>query len=318
MRSDVREWLLQGEPWIRNAVLEHEGAATSSSRAAAAADTPIKTLAAEVSNWPWPPINSHKAVGHPLHLLCFLADLGIGAEALGIDQLLDKILDAQLDEGPLRQPMAIPVRYGGSGVTEMAWVLCDAPLLTWALAAFERSGDPRVEASAEALNQFGRDNGWPCVACAELKRFRGPGRKTDPCPYANLIMLQLNSALPSFTEAESTRLGVGSALRLWEVSREEHPYMFFMGTDFRKLKAPLAWYDILHVADVLSRFPFARHDRRMQDMVAAITAQADPNGRYSPGSVWQRWKGWEFSRKAVPSRYITLRVSIIEDKMGSD
>ena len=34
--------------------------------------------------------------------------------------------------------------------------------------------------------------------------------------------------------------------------------MFFMGTDFRKLKVPLVWYDLLHVLDVLSSFPWLK------------------------------------------------------------
>ena len=45
---------------------------------------------------------------------------------------------------------------------------------------------------------------------------------------------------------------------LWQNSREKHPYQFYMGTDFRKVKAPLVWYDILHVADVLCRFKNVR------------------------------------------------------------
>jgi N-acetyl-anhydromuramyl-L-alanine amidase AmpD len=40
--------------------------------------------------------------------------------------------------------------------------------------------------------------------------------------------------------------------------------MFFMGTDFRKLKAPFIWYDILHATEVLSWYTYARSDSRMK------------------------------------------------------
>lgn len=43
-----------------------------------------------------------------------------------------------------------------------------------------------------------------------------------------------------------------SLLSLWENSRQRHTYMFYMGTDFRNLKLPYVWYDILSVADTLS------------------------------------------------------------------
>ena len=62
-------------------------------------------------------------------------------------------------------------------------------------------------------------------------------------------------------------------LRLWEESTTQHPYMFFMGTDFRKLKVPLVWYDLLHVLDVLSSFPWLKKDGRLLDMVRAAEQQ---------------------------------------------
>jgi hypothetical protein len=316
MRPEILTWLMQGEAWLRQAVLETRGEADDDSRRRAATDPLVTALVSEVDKWPWGPLNSHKAVGHPLHQLCFLADLGIGAEEIGLNPLLEDILAAQAIPGPLRMPMAIPPRYGGSGAAEMSWVLCDAPLLTWALVRLGKWEDPRVQGSALALNAMARSNGWPCLSCPELKGFRGPGRKSDPCPYANLIMLQLNADLPNRIDSAATRAGVETALGLWERSREEHPYMFFMGTDFRKAKAPLAWYDILHVADVLSRFPWARKDERLRDMVGVLVDQAGNDGRYTAGSIWTRWNQWEFGQKKTPSRYITLRASVIEDRMA--
>lgn len=42
-------------------------------------------------------------------------------------------------------------------------------------------------------------------------------------------------------------IGCNSLNTLWENSLNDHPYIFYMGTDFRKLKLPFIWYDILHV-----------------------------------------------------------------------
>jgi hypothetical protein len=82
--------------------------------------------------------------------------------------------------------------------------------------------------------------------------------------------------------------------------------MFYMGTDFRKLKVPLVWYDIIHVLDVLSRFPWVMKDSRLLDMLGILKGKADTQGRYTLESIWTAWKDWEFGQKKTPSRWLTL------------
>ena len=101
-------------------------------------------------------------------------------------------------------------------------------------------------------------------------------------------------------------MGVETLLELWRESMTRHPYIFYMGTDFRKLKVPLVWYDLVHVLDVLSRFPWVRDDVRFRDMVGVLTSKADVQGRYTLESVWTAWKDWEFGQKRAPSRWLTL------------
>jgi hypothetical protein len=85
-------------------------------------------------------------------------------------------------------------------------------------------------------------------------------------------------------------------------------YLFGAGSDYRKLKYPFVWYNILHVAEVLSHFPFVHADPRFQEMLAAITDQADTGGRYTAGSMYMPWKGWSFADKKTPSPWLTLVV----------
>jgi hypothetical protein len=79
-----------------------------------------------------------------------------------------------------------------------------------------------------------------------------------------------------------------------------------MGTDFRKLKAPFVWYDILHVLEVLSQFTWLRKDARLLQMLAILKSKMDEEGRFTPESVWTAWKDWEFGQKKTPSRWLTL------------
>lgn len=119
-------------------------------------------------------------------------------------------------------------------------------------------------------------------------------------------MLKLLSATEN--RGEAAHRASEAALDLWANSRTRHPYLFYMGTDFRKLKYPMIWYDLLHVAEVLSRFDWLRQDPRLREMVSAMAAQGDADGRFTSGSVWTAWNGWDFGQKKVPSRTLTWAV----------
>ena len=81
--------------------------------------------------------------------------------------------------------------------------------------------------------------------------------------------------------------------------------MFFMGTDFRKLKAPSCWYDIVSVAGVLSKYKFVQNDPRFMEMITMIKNKQDEDGFFTPESVYQKLKGWDLGQKKVPSSYLT-------------
>ena len=188
-----------------------------------------------------------------------------------MDRIMALILAHQSPEGPFQVITNIPTHFGGSGKDDWSWQLCDAPLLIYCLIKFWLKENERVQKGISYLISLGRENGWPCVASENLGRFHGPGRRDDPCPYANLLMLKLVSLLPEYEMHPEIQNGVESALSLWEYSQSRSPYLFHMGTDFQKLKAPLIWYNIVHLTEVLSHFTQARQDERFQDMLMKIT-----------------------------------------------
>lgn len=102
------------------------------------------------------------------------------------------------------------------------------------------------------------------------------------------------------------RNGIETMLNLWQKSRKLHPHEFCMGTDFRKLKAPFVWYDILHVAKVLTQHQWVCQDPRLKEILDIMKNKADDNGKYTPESVYQAWKGWDFGQRKEPSRWLTL------------
>ena len=121
-------------------------------------------------------------------------------------------------------------------------------------------------------------------------------------------MLKVLAQTKTWKYSTASHKGTEALLDLWENSYNKHPYLFKMGSDFRKLKAPLIWYDLLHVADVLSQFTWVRNDHRFLDMINVLTTKANSSMQFTPESVWTAWEDWEFGQKKNPSRWITFLV----------
>ena len=314
MNKKTIEWLLQGEPWIQYRTRvellgqTEEDPQVVATRKAMLADAKVQSLLVELADWPGVVLNSHRSASQPFHKLAFIADLGLNVSDPPVKKIAKKVMEHQSAQGPFQLPMNIPSHFGGSGKDEGAWALCDAPVVVFALVKMGLRDDKRVQNAVSYLDGLVCENGWHCVVSPELGKFRGPGRKDDPCPYATLVMLKVLAQIPELQEGKSAKTGVETLLALWDKSKEQHPYMFFMGTNFRKLKAPLFWYDILNVLEVLSHFKSARKDKRFKDMLKVVESKADGDGRFVPESVWTAWKDWDFSQKKLPSRGLTLFV----------
>lgn len=167
------------------------------------------------------------------------------------------------------------------------------------------------------MTNLTRDNGYPCVVSKELGKFRGPGRKDDPCPYATLIMLKLINLYDDLKKSKFAINSINSLLNIWENSKISHPYMFYMGTDFRKLKAPLFWFDILHVVDTLSNFDYIPKNKHFIEMNEIIKSNINKDGKFIPQSEWRVWKNWDFGQKKQPSAWLTFLIYRIQKRIDS-
>src|SRR5512139_2868006 len=305
------EWLLNGSPCVQyrtrlDLLGETERSKDVKAARQAMLDHPqVQALIGELRDWPGPTLNRHNDASHPLHKLIFLADLGLRASDPGVDRIVEQVLDHQSAEGVFQVKVNIPTHFGGTGKDQFAWMLCDAPSIVYALVKLGVK-DRRVKAAAKYLASLLRDNGWPCAATPELGKFHGPGRRSDPCPYANLIALKALAQTREWYDDDVCHLGAETLLSLWQQRKAQRPYLFAMGTDFAKLKAPLIWYDILHVMEVLTQFEWLRRDKRLGEMVAIVKAKADKQGCFTPESIWQAWREWDFGQKREPSAWLTL------------
>ena len=315
--------LLSGDPWVEYRTRvdllcqSEQEPAVAAARNRMLEHPQIKGLMYEVSGWREQIVNSHKNASLPLHKLAFLADLGLTAKDKNIAEIVDLILEHKDANGVPQVLMNIPVHFGGAGENTWSWAICDAPTILYSLVKFGAGGNQFVKDSIKYLNSLIKDNGWPCAVSPELGKFRGPGRKDDPCPYATLIMLKLLSEVPELKNSNESHTGAEALLDLWEKSLETHPYMFYMGTDFRKLKAPLMWYDIINVIETLSCFDWLRKDSRLLEMVRLVESKADAAELYTPESEYKAWKGWDFGQKKAPSLWLTFIVLRMLKRMES-
>ncbi|MBU0486451.1 MAG: hypothetical protein KKA07_17555 [Bacteroidetes bacterium] len=321
MDTTIIEWLLHADPWVeyrtRIELLGelHDSPAVVSARERMKKHPEVRKLIDELKEWPGEVLKSHKNAGHPYHKLAYIADVGFNMQDAEIQHIVGKVFEHISSEGPFQVCVNIPVHFGGTGTDQFAWFLCDAPVLVYSLAKFGLAENESVIIARDFLISKNRDNGYPCVVSGELGKFRGPGRKDDPCPLASMVMLKMISVFEDQKDAAHVKKTIDSLLDLWEQSIERHPYMFYMGTDFRKLKAPLIWYDVLHLTDVLSDFSYAINDKRFLKMVELIEQKADPAGKYTPESVWTAWKSWDFGQKKLPSPWLTFLVCRIRKRI---
>jgi hypothetical protein len=43
-------------------------------------------------------------------------------------------------------------------------------------------------------------------------------------------------------------------------------------------------------------------------MATLVLEKADADHRFKPESIWMAWRGWDFGQKRAPSRWLTLLV----------
>ncbi|MGD2105862.1 MAG: hypothetical protein PVJ55_12200 [Anaerolineae bacterium] len=327
--TDVVQWLLASEePWTRYRTSldlldrPEDDPEVRAARQAMVTHPHVQGLIEEVATWPGYPLKRHNDAKHPFNKLPVLADFGVRAEDPGLEAVVGRMLEQQHPDGPFQLVVEIAEAYGGTGEPTLGWALCDATVNLFSLAALGLAEHPAVQRAAGHLVGLVREpgpgrrppGGWPC---ATGTGFRGPGRKDDPCPVSNLHALRALDAI-GWHDHPAAALGAEMLLTNWDRQAERKMYLFGIGTTFRRLKYPFVWYDILHVADVLSRFRFVRGDPRFQEVVETITGQADEQGRYTAGSMYRAWKGWSFADKKRPSPWLTFLVLRIQHRLEKD
>jgi hypothetical protein len=321
--TDNIQWLLDsGEPWTRYRTLvdlldrPEDDSEVQAARREMLAHPQVQSLIEETTNWPGYALKRHNDAKHLLYKFSTLADFGLRYDDPGMVAGIEAVLAHQSPEGAFQTIINLPKAFGGTGEDAWTWVLCDSPTLLYSLLGMGLGDDPRVQKAVDHLVGLVQENGWRCTASPDLGKFKGPGRKEHPCPIVNVYALKALSLHPEHRDGQATRAGGKMLLDHWECRGRKKYFLFGIGTDFRKLKYPLVWYDILHFGEVLSRYPSAYKDQRTFELMEAVTEQADQDGRYTATSMYMAWKGWSFADKKEPSPWLTFLVLRMQKRMG--
>ena len=300
------------EPWIKYNLLELQGKDNSKEFEVMSNDKQVQALIDECIRWPDPPIKRHNDAHHPIQKIELLADFGLDTRDKWIKAICNLILDNRSEDGYFASKIEIPERWGGKGTWTMDWMMCDAPILLYALQKFGINNEFTDEA-ARMLVWNSDNNGWRCRS--SVPKFKGPGRKDDYCPYGNLIALKAIS-LSKYKDTDPVQSGIDSHILHWENRSGKKIRMFGIGTTFMKLKYPNIWFDVLHVVDVLSRYSQAREYSEFWEMWEIIKGKQQPEGGFVPESIWKAWSEWSFGQKKEPSPWMTMRIAQIADRLG--
>jgi hypothetical protein len=313
--AGTKEWLLKSDiPYVRyNAKLMFKP--DEADKDELLSDSFVKDNIAHIKCWDEETIERHNKPDLLLHRLSTIAELGVRqGYNPDVDRVIDKALSSTSDEGIPLVKVKIPKAFGGSGEPVKAWILSNFPTMLYSLLKLGLK-NKATRRAVDALIDMVDDNGYRCKS--SLAKFRGPGRKTDFCPYASITSAKALSEDEKGKASEAAKRAVEAILYHWEVRKEKKFFMFGIGTDFMKLKFPLVWYNLLHVLEVISRYDDYHSDKRFKEMVDVLLSKTDDTYKFKPESMYRVYKGQDFADKKAFSPTITLFAIRILQRLSS-
>jgi hypothetical protein len=301
--AQTKKWLLDApEPYIRyqaQRLLTPERADPELLR-----DDPfIRENIEYIAGWRDDTLSRHDKPDHFLHRLSMLAVLGVTIDTPGMGRIAEDLGNNIGDDGSFPVNIIIPTAFGGTGEASPNWIICDFPSALFSLAELGVTGD-KIEKGFAKLQSLAGDDYYTC--CGSIPKFKGPGKRGEVCPYANMLTARAFGAYPAHTGSESAKKAAEAVLTHWENRKSRKPFLFGMGTDFLKLKFPLVWYNLLNALYSLKGIEGVSSDRRYKEMKDHLKEKLDGEGKVKAESIYMIYKKEEWGNKRDPSRLLTI------------
>jgi len=319
--GDPLPWLLASpEPYARWATLTqvvgmpHDDSAVTAARTQLLADDNVAALISALpTRFTGLSADHHNPQFLP-NRLNLLADMGLTrGDSERVDALLDLLVGTQ-DRGGRFSGRTTGHRAGSASDR------CDDNAVVEVLVRFGMQADPRVE---RALARLAADTsstlqgrGWSCTA-AHKPLTRVLSRRLDACPQITLEGLRCMASLPAQKRQRAAVDAARTPLEVWRRRPQERPHQFGHGYQFKTVRWPSVWYDVLAVLDTVGRFPelWRAPDARPEDRAAVaelaaclIAYNVDGDGRVTPRRVHKGYEQFSFGQKTAPSAFATAKV----------
>jgi hypothetical protein len=305
LSKETRAWLLAApEPYIRYQA-QRLLAPDTADGALLDGDPFIRGNLRILSDWRKDVLSRHDKPDLFIHRLAMVADLGVTRDTAGAKPLVEDLLDNIAADGTFRLNIMIPQAFGGSGKSHPDWIICDFPVVVYALIRMAGK-DERIRPAINQLIRLAGETFYAC--CGSIPKFKGPGPKNGMCPYANLLVARALAADSAGRRSSEAGLAANAVLDHWTHRKTKKPFLFGMGTDFLKLKFPMVWYNLLHVVSALKNISGVAEDARYLTLAGLLRRKLDGAGRATPESIYLVYKSEEWSDKKKPSRLMTVLV----------
>ncbi|MDF1542386.1 MAG: winged helix DNA-binding domain-containing protein [Anaerosomatales bacterium] len=251
--------------------------------------------------------------------LNLLADMGV---ASGDFPRVEELLDGMLAQQDARGRFHAAGSDRGRPKPESGSLLCDTNVIADVLLRFGRGEQRGVQRALERMTadlaSTPQGRAWQCVP-EQRAFFRMPGRGADVCPQVTLEGLRAFSQLSRDERPPRIAEAARTPLEVWRRRTEERPYDFGHGYQFKSVKWPNFWYDVLWVLETVGRYPElwrgprARADdrRSVAELAACLIAyNFDEDGRVTPRRVYRGFADLSFGQKHEPSPFATARCLI--------
>jgi len=301
--DNVAKWLLSGEPWVAYQTrinLFHENLAVdveAEYKRNIISSGKIQGLVHELQYYFPKTATRHTDSKLSHYKLRMLSDFGI-AEKDGMSKIIEEVgSHTNNNLYSIRQQM--PLRDADPSV-EWNALPCDNPVILYALikmGAHNSNIDNQVSLLKE---KWTTPQGWFC----HLPFVEGQFKKEHiGCPMAGLVALEVFSQYKELKDSSYAQNAYQTIRRHYDSGKSI--YYFGRGKNFHTFKYPYVWYNALYMADVLTRFDFAKREPLVVDLIDWIEANADTDGTYTPTSIFVEYKDWDFGNKKAPSPWIT-------------
>lgn len=320
LAADPVPWLLaSAEPFAIWATLhgvfglERDEPEVRDAHAKVLADSAVAELIDGLPSRLSPSVADHHSPTFVAGRLVLLAEMGLErGDSPRIDALLETLIATQDSSGRFR-PRGTTRQTTGSASPR-----CEHNAITEVLLRYDLGDDPRVARAVKRLladvRTGGQGPGWCCVP--SRTSVASVMRRLDVCPQIELEGLRVLATLDAAHRPRTALDAARTPLEVWRRRPDERPYQFGHGYQFKTVRWPSYWYDVLGVLDTVGRYPelwrgphATEADRTAIAEFAAclIAYNIDGDGRVTPRRVQRGYEQFSFGDKSAPSPFATAR-----------